>query len=272
MAGLTGGGGGGGGSPILVTQEAVSFGESNVSVAGNVSVVGGSVVLPESTDTMSRTNDDSNETDAWGGFRFEPTSPVTEVYMETSNNSGNASSFRIDRVSDGVTVASGGSGSSHRFTGLSLEAGVRYNFLADISSPGVFYDGSFPISTAHGDFVTGGRGTNASGGDYFGLDNFEVVGTSNSEAATVSFGSKPADLDAWDIITWQYDKGGGSVSFDVEVNDGSGWSTFAADVLPPVDIASVAETSDVRVVASLSRASAADTSPAVPYVARRGER
>lgn len=104
------------------------------------------------------------------------------------------------------------------------------------------------------------------------IDDFGVHEAALDGSAAVMFDTIPTDLSAWDIMGAQYDHGGGSVTFDVETDDGSGWAVHAADVVPPVDISDVATDTDVRLVATLSRTAETDATPVVPYVARRGER
>lgn len=275
MAGLTGGGGGGGaGDPILVTQEAVSFGESGVNLTRDgVNLDSGTLRLsetanewydPENNSSFSNVTMSGAEEFGW---EITPNVDISRLRVRL-HSTFDGTSMRLEDSNGNILETVDASGGYEVFT-TSLTAGNAYEIIGT-SERRYDDDGTgLPLSKTDAVVdVTGSASVNSNPGTFQEIEaTQELVGS-----ATVGFGSIPADLAAWDIATWQYERLDGSLSFDVEVDDGSGWSVFKADVLPPVDISAVDTASDVRVVARFSKPNEVGSEPVVRYVARRGER
>lgn len=106
---------------------------------------------------------------------------------------------------------------------------------------------------------------------YMNEMSFEAF-TRTQANAQVNFSQIPTDIVAWDRISWQYEENDGSLTADVETNDGTGWSVYLSDAVPPVGISSIPPEDDVRLNLTYTIPTLQEVSPVVPYVARRAER
>jgi hypothetical protein len=268
--------------PIFVTQEAVSFTESDVSTTPEATALGGGSYRFVEGGTVSRPQTDTESFDGQYNFRgiaFELYAPVSSIEVTLSSDTSGIT--RIQLVDKDLNVIS-------EETGLNLTPGDTYTFNDSVPA-GIYkvrgdgggngydfgrYDGS--VESSYFSPAVDLRGNVAEGGDEINgslkcFSSVSVNSVPTSGGLTIGFDSVE-DLAAWDRVSWQADDGDGSVTATVETNDGTGWSSFASDVAAPYSIASVPTDHDVRVRFDLSRPSASDTSPLISYVARRGER
>lgn len=271
--------------PLFVTQEALTFEESNIQLTtGNAIVDSGSVELEDSSEESSSSADEDtyfNES-GWHGIRITPNKPIKRLrlgFFPNTDEYGNSTvnDLRVVRVSDSEVIKSiSGNWEIFEFPDypefdVSLESGVSYDIEANIDGVPISPSESFPVTNPIFD-VVGPSSNRVSGDDHWQTFDY-IRATSNITEGSTTIGfNRPEDLSSWDRVSWQADDGGGSVSATIETNDGTGWSSFASDVAAPYSIASVPADHDVRVRFDLSRPTDDDTSPRVSYVARRGER
>lgn len=263
--------------PLFVTEEVITFGESSITISAPTEIEAdtGSGVL--------RLAD--NEVTPWGPpgstntytdgicFEFEPTIDFTGLSGDISSEITGLNEVFVqdtngNKIAGDTDVSPGG---TFNITGATFSAGTRYEVhvhLSDFSNDTQTYYGSsaphdLEIWTVY----------NYNEGSYVrNVGNVTPNSAPTSASATLSWDSIPGDLSAWDRVTWQEVLDNGDLTVDVEVNDGSGWTTLEADATPPYSIASVDPSTDVRLNFSFSRSAGTDPSPKVPYVARRGER
>lgn len=95
-------------------------------------------------------------------------------------------------------------------------------------------------------------------------DNVEAVGNSTSGDVLVEWGA-PSDIESWDLATFQRTLANETVTVDVE--DGSN-NVLHSDISENFDISTVADSTNVQIRASLSRANTANN-PTLDYAARR---
>lgn len=263
--------------PLFVMDEAVTFGESNVNTSSGYSVyvdtADGEMRLADNRPTPWGPPGSSNTYSSGICFEFEPKIDITglsgdiageitglnEVYVQDTNG---------NKQGGDTNVSPGG---TFNIDGVTFAAGTRYEVhvdLTDFSTDTQTYTGTsdphdLEIWTAY----------NYNGGSYVrNVGNVTPNSGPTSGDGLVAWNNLPDDLAAWDRVSWQEIQADGSITADVEVNDGSGWSTFASDVAPPFSIAGVDPSTDVRLRFSFSRGSVTDSVPKIPYAARRGER
>jgi hypothetical protein len=262
--------------PLFVTQEAVTFQETEVQATYSGTHPEESIVLGGPIDTVPRAADQADTYGSPFGVCFNPNQSLYAIEGVLSSMTANRDSREVQLrlFSDNSIITTTTPSNGEFRIEEPLSAGTEYaiSLPAPTSSDyiGYNYDLTTPITGESLD-ITGDYNDGAkNAGRVYGVSELTGVGETTTGTASVSFDMP--DIAAWDRISWGYDKQAGSVSFDVETDDGTGWSTYATDVLPPVSLGSVPPDTDVRLVASLSRPSTGDASPRVTYVARRGER
>lgn len=275
--------------PLFVTQEAVTFGESEVDLTHTkTKTASGQVEMQQREDGTKAKGSTDVDPGVSAPYEYGPVvEPNTELFglvLDISANTGTQDfTFKLyewngdGTVLASTSVASVSGGDTVRLNGSDwkLQAGTQYFVAADPADTvaiGEDDSGNWPYSSSDIDIVEAADSYNST---YPQLRHIlgvrGILPVLDAETA-VGFSPIPDDLAAWDRLAWQYDEGGGSFTFDVETNDGSGWTTHHSDVLPPVGISGVAPDTDVRLVANFSRTDGDQTSPVLPYVARRGER
>lgn len=262
--------------PFLVTQEAVSYTETGVSVAHNGTEVRNGTVVLQSSGTgniVSRNaDDDTFGTSGKVGLKINPNTGLGGVTVSKSSMvSGITHAYLMTGDASAVLDTATFDGGSTAALKAPMEAGTQYIVAADAdgSSYTTAWDKSFNSPWAGTDLdITGGYSPPLAGepGNLNDLEGHTFDGPGD---ATVSWDSLPEDLAAWDIATWQVDLGDGSMTTAVEYNDGSGWSTLQADAVAPYDVSGLDPETDVRLVHDLDTTG---MSPRVSYDARRGER
>jgi len=99
-----------------------------------------------------------------------------------------------------------------------------------------------------------------------GFNDVEVILNKTSGDALVSFDSgAPADIDSYDLATFQRTLDGEAVTVDIE--DGNGNVLFS-DISPDFDISTIDTSKNVKLRANLSRADTANN-PTLDFAARR---
>lgn len=260
--------------PLLVNQELVTFGESGADLSHLGTIVQSGQVELSSGESSTGSNTNQNSMIITGsspyGVRYDLPNGAAEISVDLEGNLGSGTCTLKDMDGNVLDTDTGSGTTNPVLTAAdSFPGRVDVLFQPD--------DGDSQYVTADEDvaYQTALSGVDADGGtrsDGYNIMGLTVTLPETQGEATIGWASIPDDLTAWDLISWQYDEGAGSMSFDVETNDGSGWAVHRSDVLPPVGISTLAPDTDVRVVANLSRAAVTDTTPVVPYAARRGER
>ncbi|MFT4921052.1 MAG: hypothetical protein ACI8XM_000245 [Haloarculaceae archaeon] len=257
--------------PLFVTQEAVSFAESGVSLSQTGTMVsGGSLQLLDGVfASASVSYGDVNSVNNWSGVEFDLATDADDLRAKNNGTNGNDTGIRLldatGTVIESAMVADGG---SYTFIGpfsagtyiIELDTENGYEHIAPT------IDDNSEI-----DITSGTTAGSTDGNAAYNITQIDAIREDTSGEVTVSYDGI-TDLAAWDRVTAQKEPGGGAVTYDIEVDDGTGWSVLASSVTMPFSIASVSAESDVRIVVSLSRPTTGDTTPQVPYVARRGER
>jgi hypothetical protein len=258
--------------PVFVTQEAVSFAETEVSVIGG-QIESGSVkpgLGTHSQDLNSTSTDDNGV----GGMRFTAEASISEI--DATVDTGNSGISTYDKVA--ITEDWSVGPDLQSFSNVNDGETVTFDVVLEPGTQYLIY-GKSP-TTDLGYYDGGSMSTSLTSGEvgyrpYWGesSDSLFVFSdlTFRADTAAVEFNPVPEDLAAWDRASWQADDGDGSVTATVETNDGTGWTVFAADVAAPYSIASVPVDNDVRVRFDFSTPETG-TDPLVSYVARRGER
>lgn len=264
--------------PVFVTEEAVSFQESGVSVGGlcEIDTHNGTIRLPlASTGPITSRNADndsfssSNDT----GVRIKTNRALDGVYGSQSANTTGLTRAYLWRIEDdgsrtriaNTPVNSG----SFRFD-VPLEAGRKYDITADAEgasfTKGRISGHSAPHAGDALDIVAG------SGGDGASIWCVNDIGSrqgNGPETAKIHFQGPEEDLATYDIESWQSDPVDGTLSFDIDVFDGNTWSTYASNVTSPYDISGIDPSHYVRLKAKMDTTG---RSPRLSYVAKRGER
>ena len=268
--------------PLFVTQEAVSFTEADVTTAGDsISLQSGTWQLSRnwySCGTMSSSAYSSDGDEV--GLQFTPKRDFSGgVQVELGSYRLSEGSYTA-RLYEGDTTgtvlwsnqATYGPGDQITMP-EPLTGGTSYTVTIESHHSGDFGRDSVSLPVETNDYTIDRHWDKDTWrtSQQRGIKRLTpLAGTQGS--VRVMFDSIPDDLTTWDIATWQQYQNDGTVTVDVETDDGTGWTTLNADVLPPVDISDVPVDHDVRVNISVSRPSEADASPQIPYVARRGER
>jgi hypothetical protein len=218
--------------PVRVTEEASTFVESDVTVTFNNTTnigVGSTASRPADDTTESGTNPT--------GIQIEPQKDIRGVRFTASGNTQGATRAQIKRHSDGSVVASQTglnltAGDTVEFPNTSLSSGVRYQVVVDAegSSYDIGYEqftfDDFPF-TSTDVYIT--NGIDASGSikertynivsvsSLTSLNKIELSNSNTSGDALISFDSGvPADIDSWDLATFQRTLDGETVTVDVE--------------------------------------------------------
>jgi hypothetical protein len=255
--------------PIFVTQEGVSFNESDITLSGDYIINNGAISYPTTSIGDSQSNFNGNNVDS-GGYRFTPsfdnlTLEVTPYHPTRSAYSKLA--LRNYGGGDIETYSNVTIGDSIEFN-TTLSQNTDYEVYIEQTgdtSIGSEIDINTPLTTNES-IVT--NGTTSTSNYIRCFSNIKLT-KPNADNTIVEF-SSIEDLSAWDRVSWQQKVNNGSITVNIEVNNGSGWNTLASDIASPYSIASIDPTSDIRIVFNLSYTD--NEAPLISYVARRGER
>lgn len=266
---------------FFVTQEAISFTETGVvTTHDKTGISNGEVTMDDTKDGTFVTENvtDVTGSDSWSkGLIIQPNVDLDGIRCVA--NSANSGASRVDLHNHDTgdlvgrkTADSPYGGGTHKFV-EPLTAGVNYRLTyAGGGSSWTYTKGDIigwtPDTSADIDVIEGHDST----GDPWVWDKITALHAVTSAQCTLGFDTIPDELSAWDMAQWQFDVLDGSLTFDVETNDGSGWVTYSSNVRPPYDISDVGPTLDVRLVANYSKPGVNAASPVITYNARRGER
>ena len=263
--------------PIAVTEEAITFGESDVSVTHNKTTVSNNSIELHYDDTAytvgstaDRTNDDSDATSSgWLGIKINPNTRLNGIRTTVSSFVGEMTDARISD-GDGNTLdqksVSAGPGDTIELN-ATLYDGTTYNLEALCNTHGRYNSTSgFTDSSTDIDIV----GAAGSSVPYNFTDVTALVAEEATEGdAIISWDSGvPTQIKSWDLATFQRTLDGETVTVDVQRYDGSSWVTEFTDISPNFDISTINESEDVRLKANLSRNDTANN-PTFDYAARR---
>lgn len=265
--------------PVLVTQEAVSYAETEVTVKNNdAQITGGTLQLADSTTTGTEVSRDPDNSTASTGKRnglvVNPNEDLDGLRLTVSGSTSGVTTGYIEDTGGNV-LAQAEISDGYADVLTPLTAGTDYYVTMDAggSTYTSAWDGSpsFPYTGPEVDIVDGVDGGSTIDRAYNVL-SVQPVTQPTEGYALVEWDSIPDDLTAWDIATWQRDRNGGTVRTDIHTNDGSGWSVLVKDVVAPYDISSIDPGTDVRLAHRMWRDTGGDPSPVFSYSARRGER
>lgn len=265
--------------PVFVTEEAVTFQESGPGQGFNSTEVdshNGTIrlVLASTGPITSRNADNdsfssSNDT----GVRIEANRALDGVYGSVSANTTGVTRAYLFRIEDGggrTRIADTAINTGSFAFDVPLEAGRRYDITADAEgasfTKGLISGHSAPHAGDALDIIAG------SGDDVNNIWCVNDIGSrqgSGPGVHQIHLGQPEEDLVAWDLKTWQSDPVDGTLSFRIDVDDGSGWTTHATNVTSPYDISGIDPSWNIRLHTDMDTTA---RSPRLKYVARRGER
>jgi hypothetical protein len=260
--------------PVRVTEDAVTFAESDVTVTNNgTSVSGGSVKLindnESTTDRPADSRGESGKTDI-RGVEIKLNAPLKEIRISPSTStSGVLAGYLLDR--DGNTIDSDSLlGSSVTLTG-NLNAGDRYVVGFDAAgsqyTSGVFRFPDYPYTGELLDITSGFIGGRINDTNVYNVN--DIVGVTEPQpagAAVIQWGSGvPADINSYDLVTYQKTLDGETVTVDVEDSNSN---VLKSDISKNTDISDIATSTDVQLRANLSRNDTSNN-PTLDYAARR---
>jgi hypothetical protein len=268
--------------PIRVTEEAATFTESNVTVTNNgTEVSGGSISLSERNagSTATRASDSGTRTDNSAvGLVFLPNTDLDGIDCEISANTTGATRSRVvlndgsETVLDTVDISALSPGDRY-IHAVALSSGVSFRVVLD--NKGSNFDGgvnrstSPPIPSADIDITDGCFAL--SGNQSPSVRGIkEITGLlsvkNNSGDAVIAFDSgAPADIESYDLATFQRTLDSETLTVDVE--DGTGTVLFS-DIDRNFDISGIDTSTDIRFRANLSRNDSTND-PSLDFVARR---
>jgi hypothetical protein len=269
--------------PVSATQEVVTFGESNVNINQNkTEIASESIHLGTKLgDTTTTTGDDtSGSTDYGSGVEINPNKDLYGVEVEISSNTGVAQEVFITDSSENILESKTGSFSSGETVQLetSLSSGTNYyvgiyndgnNYTYGLyDSPSFNYSGADLDVTNGAFYMHPNDGANPNVGDY---SRYSIVNVTGLVKATSGDGlvyyndEVPDDIENWDLVTFQKEADGETVTIDVEDDSGN---TLYSDIGPNFDISTVSSSDGIRFRVNLSRNSTGNN-PRCTYLARR---
>lgn len=267
------------GTPIFVTQEALTFQETDLDLSNTkTGVDNGSVTLVKESPTTRPSDNNSTEgTDDDDGIVINPnrelygitgelTPGTTEVVVELRNTSNNS-----------VIASSNGNRNFSIEPPNPLQPDTEYTLAALIGGTDSLGEKdtnvSYPYTGGALDIVAGWDGfvDDKSSSTISAINNVGPIYPPDNGSATIGFSPIPKDLVVWDRFSWQYDEKEGSLSVDIETNDGTGWNTYSTNVIPPVSISEVPTNNNVRIVVTYNKTKD-ENPPVISYAVRRGER
>jgi len=273
-------------NPINVTDETVTFNESEVSLSATTSSLDkDEVVLSneslelgdaegEDGSIVSRPANDSS----YGGYSDKMgvvVNPNTDLYgvhgLVVSGTSGITEAQLMDSSNNVLDKTSASSGSTITLY-ADMSAGNDYYVIAWAEGSNYTYErttGDTSYSSTDVDIVDGYDGGTIRDDQYRNVNDIQAIlpAPSTSGSAWVEW-SKPSDIRSWDIATWQRSLKGETVTINVE--DGSGNVLFS-DIGQNFDISTVDTGKNVRFRVDLSRSDTSNN-PTIDYLARRYER
>ncbi|MFQ3275080.1 MAG: hypothetical protein ACI9LV_000727 [Candidatus Nanohaloarchaea archaeon] len=273
--------------PFLANQRSVDFNGSEVSVNhtgtevknGNVQLGRGSgpSYTPDLPNTGDGAGNDNTSQDDFYGVIINPNTTIYGLHCEVKTTGDDPGKARIVRVNDSTVIETNdslGVGDQVDFTST-LNSGTEYRIEATQVFAWSYYYGSVsqPVDVDAFDVVAGvsSGGNRQADMSYVWKDITPTVDVKSGEAV-ISWNNIPAGISSWNRLNWQAELNEGSTSFDIEINDGSGWSNYSSGVTPPASISDINTGTDIRLRATLSRSIRGDNSPTLNYVARRAER
>jgi len=220
-------------NPIAQKDAAETFAESDVTVITTGTTVANKSLeilspVPVYDTTMGITF--SSLTGTYG-IVFDALKDTLGVeYRYASGNSGSITP-RIEFESDGTTVATGSSVSPGESGTIEadLTAGVSYRLVGDFDSQDRASGGSPPQTDGTGSLTATGAYNDGSLGDssFYVFDQFEAITATGT--VTVEWPA-PTDIFRWDAATFTRTPDGGTVTVNIEENDGTGWTEIATDI------------------------------------------
>jgi len=262
--------------PVATTEEAITFGESDVSLStNNTEVSGGSVDLVEGPtgNVVSRDPDDSsNSLTNRAGLVINPNTDLTGVIVTESGNTSASTAYLQD--TNGNVLDSAGLSGGEATLSSSLTTGTKYYVGLDGGGSGYTQGSnnstSFDYSGTDLDIVNGvhsmGSGGSPTSSTAYSIIDVEGVLDATDGSVTVSWDTGvPEGINSWDLATFSRTLDGETVTIDVL--DGSGTVLFS-DIGQNFDISTVDNSKDVQIRANLSRSNTSNN-PRLDYAARR---
>jgi len=272
----------GGQDSIHVTQEAVDFNESGLSIDRDQTAVSdGKIELGKVVDSKTLSNNWSTGSISYdAGVTLQPNETLTEIRYELKENAtSSANRVYIERVGSNLEIGSDSVDGSTGVVSLSqtMTTEYEYRIMIETSTSGFGQDVeqatvSYPLDTTAFSITTGLTGD--ADDDSFSDDNssayaFErLTATTDRSAdageATVAF-DPAADIISWDLATYQADDDSETVNVDIVAADGA---TLKSNISSQTDISNLSVDTEPQIKITLSRSDSANN-PHVDYAARR---
>jgi hypothetical protein len=271
--------------PVRVTEEAVTFNESDISVdLTRTNISGGSISLGSKISRPTDTGADAGDSGGYG-IRINPNRDLSSITVTLSTNTGPVVDVFVTDANENIL--------DEKFGPLNtagqrpFNAGDQVTLTASLNSGqdfhvGVFDNGntysagrtsnaSFPFESPALDIDTSVQDAHPSDGAgvstisrFYAFSSVSVQ--SNSGDALIGFDSGvPADIDSYDLATFQRTLDNEAVTVDVEDSNGN---VLFSDISQNFDISSVDTSKNVKLRANLSRTDSSNN-PTVDYLARR---
>jgi len=251
--------------PVRVTEEASTFAETNVTVANSsTNVSDGSVKLEDGSSVTRAADNGSTDISDGYGIVINPNTSISEITVTLSSNTGAVNSvFLADNTETILAEKTAGyTGGDEVTLSASLNAGDDY-YLGVYDNGNTYTVGkstnvSFPNTSEEIDMITGVFDAHPDDGETATESNsaaYAVQSVSSPDStsgnAFISFDSgSPADIDSWDLATFQRTLDGETVTVDVvqpitsdlviddledgnatvEADNWSGWSGTTANI------------------------------------------
>lgn len=262
-------------TPAYATDEAETFAESGVTLTTTKTLVAnGSVELddynPTTTASLGSLGSTSSLTGGeTAGIEINPNTDLTGVkFRVSSTNSGVDKAQLLDSTQTVIAEKTGVMAGDWVTFKNALTAATTYYvavYSADGWNPAYQGSSTYPYASTDIDATAGLKwdGTTSTSFRYC-VDRVTALDYATSGSVTVDWAG-PTDIASWDLATFQRTLAGETVTIDVE--DSAGTVLFS-DIPQNFDISTVATSTDVRLVANLSRANTANN-PTFDYAARR---
>ncbi len=282
--------------PVQVLQEVIDFSESEITITHNnttVSISNGSILLAGPFDIIPATYEKSFDVSAQDtvlrGMTFnndgtkmyiigDANDDVHQYSLSTPFDVGTAvyeKSFYVSAQTgspcgitfnnDGTSMYITGGGKVYQYSlSTPFDVGTSaYEKSIDVSAQDTYLTGVAFNNDGSKMYILGTN--NRSVYQYSLLSSPALSGT-----AIIEWNSHPADIKAWDLVTYQITPDGETVTVDIQesADGGSTWVDAFTNIDQNFDISTIDPTHLVRFKVNLSRVDTANN-PTVDYLARR---
>jgi len=269
--------------PVSTTQEVVTFGESNVNINQNKTEIASESIrlgVSRSNTTTTPGDNTGGSGDYSRGVKINPNKDLSGVDVKISSDTGTVGEVVITDSSENILASTTGSFSSGDVARIemSLSSGTNYyigvydggnNFTyGGYDSPSYNYSGTDLDVTNGAAYMHPSDGANLTEHDwrrYTIVDVTGLVEATSGDGLVYYTNEVPDDIENWDLVTFQKEVDGETVTIDVEDDSGN---TLYSDIRSNFDISTVSSSDGIRFRVNLSRNSTGNN-PRCTYLARR---